>query len=108
MYVCMCMHVCIYVCMHVCMHTCMYVRMGAGLTDNETLVLVGYIRVAENKHNLFSDTWKCSLLGFAESGWRTHHTILRSVHRRSLEEIQFLCRDVIINVLLLTILLETH
>ena len=31
--------------------------MGAGLTDNEALVLVGYIRVAENKHNLSSDTW---------------------------------------------------
>ena len=70
------------------MYVCMYVRMGAGLTDNEALVLVGYSRVAENEHYLFSDTWMCSLLGFAASGWRDYHTVLRSVNRRPLEEIQ--------------------
>ena len=72
----------------VCMYACMYDRMGSGLTDNEALVLVGYSRVTENKHNLFRDTWMCSLLGFAASGWRSYHTVLRSVNRGPLEEIQ--------------------
>ena len=72
----------------VCMYVCMYVRIGAGLTDDETLVLVGYILITENKYNLFGDTCICSLLGFAETGWRIYHTVLRSAYRRSLEEIQ--------------------
>ena len=92
----------------VCMHVCMHALMGARLTDNETMVLVGYSCVTENEHSLFSDTWMCSLLGFAASGWRVHPTILRSANRRTLEEIQCLCRDVIVDILLLTILLETH
>ena len=54
-YVCSMYVLCMY---YVCMYVCMYVRMGAGLTGNEALVLVDYdySRVTENEHNLFSNT----------------------------------------------------
>ena len=81
-----------YAYMYACMHVCVYVRMGAGLADNVALVLVGhdYSRVVENEHNLFINTWMCSLLGFAASGWRNFGAILQSgqgrLRRREIQE----------------------
>ena len=75
--------------MYACMCACTGVFVCA---DDEASVIVtyDYSRVAENEHNLFSNTWMCSLLGFAASGWRNFGAILQSgqgrLRRREIQE----------------------